>query len=61
MSYFIEKTYVNQQLSHNQVIFEIVQSQSVVAKPAALTVGASSSRRHSTPSASNYQQRKGAL
>ena len=61
MSYFIEKTYVNQQLSQNQVKFEIIQSQSVVSKPAALTVGASPSWRHSMPSASNCQRRKGAL
>jgi hypothetical protein len=61
MLYFIEKTYVNQQLSQNKVKFEIVQSQSIVAKPAALTMGASSSWRHSTPSASNCQRRKGAL
>jgi hypothetical protein len=61
MSHFIEKTIENQQLSQNQAEFEIVQSQPVVEKPAALTVGASSSWRHSTPSASNFLRRKGAL
>ena len=61
MSHFIEKTYSNQQLSQNQVGYEIVQSQTLVEKPASLTVGASSSWRHSTPSASTSLRRKGAL
>lgn len=58
---FYRKNYSNQQLSQNQVGFELVQSQPLVEKPTALTVGASSSWRHSTPSTSTCLRRKGAL